>query len=154
MDILMPDAQSRVPVFPRNAGGRQFTSPAELNAAIRDINAGGGVDGVPLPLVSDSAKFNDSFNSLDVRLSRAFVLGSARIEAIAEVFNLFNVTNILGTSTLNYSGFENALVRDSNDPTNRGYLRSSRFGTPVSTAGGVFGSGGPRALQLAARVTF
>ena len=35
-----------------------------------------------------------------------------------------------------------------------GYLRSSSFGTPVTTAGGVFGSGGPRALQLAARVTF
>ena len=24
MDILMPDAQSRIPVFQRNAGGRQF----------------------------------------------------------------------------------------------------------------------------------
>ena len=70
------------------------------------------------------------------------------------MFNLFNVTNILGTSTVNYSGFANVLVRDSNDPANPGYLHSSPFGTPVTTAGGVFGSGGPRALQLAARVTF
>ena len=46
------------------------------------------------------------------------------------------------------------LVRDSNDPASAGYLRSSSFGTPVTTAGGVFGSGGPRALQLAARVSF
>jgi hypothetical protein len=55
---------------------------------------------------------------------------------------------------VNYSGFVNALVRDSNDPDDPGFLTSSRFGTPVSTAGGVFGSGGPRALQLGARVGF
>ena len=32
MDILMPDAQSRVPALQRNAGGRQFKTAAELNA--------------------------------------------------------------------------------------------------------------------------
>ena len=32
MDILMPDAQSRIPAFQRNAGGRQFRPAAELNA--------------------------------------------------------------------------------------------------------------------------
>jgi hypothetical protein len=36
----------------------------------------------------------------------------------------------------------------------RAILTSSSFGRPVTTAGGVFGSGGPRALQVAARVTF
>jgi hypothetical protein len=71
-----------------------------------------------------------------------------------EVFNLFNVTNILGVSNVNYSGFSNVLVRDSEQPGAPGFLRSSRFGQPVTTAGGVFGSGGPRAMQLAARVTF
>ncbi|MDX6709633.1 MAG: hypothetical protein QOH96_649, partial [Blastocatellia bacterium] len=59
-----------------------------------------------------------------------------------------------GVSKSNYSGFANVLVRDSNDPTNPGYLRSSSFGQPVTTAGGVFGSGGPRAFQFAARVNF
>ena len=72
----------------------------------------------------------------------------------AEVFNLFNVTNVLGVSKSNYSGFSNVLVRDSNDSTNPGFLRSSSFGLPITTAGGVFGSGGPRAFQFAARVTF
>ena len=57
-------------------------------------------------------------------------------------------------SNVNYSGFSNVLVRDSDDPGTAGYLRSSRFGQPVTTAGGVFGSGGPRAMQLAARLTF
>jgi hypothetical protein len=154
MDILMPDAQSRIPLLGRNAGGRQFKTAAQLNDFIRGVNASGGVNGEPLPLVSDNARFNDCFNALDVRLSRSFKTGRATIDAMAEVFNLFNTTNILGTSTVNYSGFANVLVRDSNDPTSPGYLRSSRFGTPVTTAGGVFGSGGPRALQLAARVSF
>ena len=43
MDILMPGALSRIPVIQRNAGNRQFTSASELNAFIRDLNAGGGV---------------------------------------------------------------------------------------------------------------
>lgn len=107
-----------------------------------------------LPLVTDNARFNDTFNSLDLRLSKSFAVGRLHLDGLAEVFNLFNVSNILGTSVRNYSGFANVLVRDSNDPASAGYLRSSRFGTPVNTAGGVFGSGGPFALQLGARVVF
>ena len=154
MDILLPDGQSRIPVIQRNAGAREFTSAGELNDFLRDLNAGGGIAGEPLPFVADSARFSDSFNSLDLRVSKGFTAGRVRIDALAELFNVFNVTNVLGTSNRNYSGFLNALVRDSNDPADPGYLRSSRFGTPVSTAGGVFGSGGPRALQLGARVVF
>ncbi len=155
MDIMMPDGQSRIPVLQRNAGGRQFHTAAELNSYLTNLNAGGGVDGVLLPLVADSARFNDSFNSLDLRVSRPFSINQRiRVEPMVEVFNLFNVTNILGISNVNYSGFSNVLVRDSEDPRNPGYLRSSRFGQPVTTAGGIFGSGGPRAMQLAARVTF
>ena len=154
MDILMPGGQSRVPILQRNAGGRLFTSAGALNAFIQGVNADGGIGGELLPLVSEGARFNDSFNSLDLRLSRAFPFRRVRIDGLVEVFNVFDVTNVLGTSTVNYSGFANALVRDSNDPADPGYLRSSAFGTPVRTAGGVFGSGGPFALQLGARVSF
>jgi hypothetical protein len=154
MDILMPDGQSRVPTLQRNAGGRVFTSAAGLNDYILGLNASGGIDGELLPLVSSGARFNDTFNSLDLRLSKSFIVGGVRIEGLAEVFNLFNVSNILGTSVRNYSGFANVLVRDSGDPANPGYLTSSQFGMPISTAGGVFGSGGPFAMQLGARVSF
>jgi outer membrane receptor protein involved in Fe transport len=154
MDILLPDGSSRIPTLQRNAGGRLFHTGAELNAFIREVN-NGGVGGQPLPLVSDDARFNDSFNSLDLRLSKRFRLGErARLEPMVEMFNVFNVTNILGVSTANYSGRANALVRDSNDPASPGFLKSSSFGQPVTTAGGVFGSGGPRAVQFAARLTF
>jgi hypothetical protein len=130
-----------------------------LNAFIQDLNAKGGIatpnGGILLPLVSNDAKFNDTFNSVDLRVSRPFTLAhGVKVEPMVEVFNLFNVTNILGTSNLNYSGYSNVLIRDSSDPASPGFLKSSSFGRAVTTAGGVFGSGGPRAFQLAARVTF
>ncbi|HXM36570.1 MAG TPA: hypothetical protein VN920_15350, partial [Pyrinomonadaceae bacterium] len=155
MDILVPDSSQRIAQLQRNAGGRLFHTGAELNAFIKEVNAAGGFGGQPLPLVSDNARFNDSFNSFDLRVAKVFKIGErVKIEPIAEVFNLFNITNVLGVSNVNYSGFNNVLVRDSNTPTSSGFLRSSSFGQPVTTAGGVFGSGGPRAFQFAARVTF
>ena len=167
VDILLPDGSSRVCELQRNAGARQFKTGAELNAALSQINASGGslcpnVDPstgfkprVLVPLVRDDLKLGDNFSSLDLRVSRVFRIGERwTVEPIAEVFNLFNVTNALGVSNVNYSGFSNVLVRDSNDPGSPGFLRSSSFGQPVTTAGGVFGSGGPRAFQFAARVTF
>lgn len=155
MDVLLPDASSRIPVLQRNAGGRLFKTGADLNGFISKLNAAGGVNGQRLPLVRDDARFNDNFSSFDLRLSKVFKLGDkAQIEPVIEAFNLFNVTNILGVSNVNYSGFSNVLTRDSNNPANAGFLRSSGFGRPVTTAGGVFGSGGARAFQLAVRFTF
>jgi len=167
IDILLPDGSSRVCELQRNAGARQFRTGAELNAALSQINAAGGSlcpnpdpdtgfkPRVLVPLVRDDLKFGDTFSSLDLRVSKVFRIGERlTVEPIAEVFNLFNVTNVLGVSNVNYSGFSNVLVRDSNDPGSAGFLRSTTFGQPVTTAGGVFGSGGPRAFQFAARVTF
>ena len=167
MDILLPDGSSRVCELKRNAGAREFHTGAQLNAALAQINAAGGSlcpnadpstgfkPRVPLPLVRDDLEFGDNFSSLDLRVSKVFKLGErVRVEPIAEVFNLFNVTNVLGVSNVNYSGFSNVLVRDSGDPSSPGFNRSSSFGQPVTTAGGVFGSGGPRAFQFAARITF
>jgi len=156
MDILLPDGSERVPTLQRNAGGREFHTAAQLNAFIEATNAAGGVyeasasEKVMLPLVSDDARFSDSFNSLDFRLDRTFSIGErVHLEALGEAFNFFNVTNILGSSNLNYSGFANTLSPDSANPN-----LSSSFGKPVSTAGGVFGSGGPRAFQFALRLKF
>lgn len=142
MDILLPDGSSRIPQLQRNAGGRLFKNADQLNAFIKSINASGGVNGSLLPLAPANARFNDSFSSLDLRLSKTFTFGERfRLEPIVEVFNLFNTTNILGISNTNYSGFGNV-------------LGTANFGQPVTTAGGVFGSGGARAFQLAGRLTF
>jgi hypothetical protein len=154
MDILLGDGSgNRVPELGRNAGGRQFHTGGELNTFLTQLNAAGAVNGglgSPFPLVSSGARFNDTFNSFDLRLSREFHLGERfTLQGIGEVFNLFNKTNILGSSNANYSGYFNVLVPDKNNAN-----LSSAFGRPTSTAGGVFGSGGPRAFQLAARLVF
>ena len=80
--------------------------------------------------------FNDNFFTLDVRLARVFAFGSGKVRVVlsAEVFNLFNTANLTG-----YSG-------DLTQP--------ATFGQPSSLASQVFGSGGPRMCQLAARVSF
>lgn len=138
MDILIPGGSSRIPQLQRNAGARLFHTGAELNAFLQRINAAGA----GLPLVDDSLRFGDGFSSFDLRVSKTFNIGErVKLQPLAEVFNLFNVTNVLGFSKSNYSGVFNT-------------LGSANFGQPATTAGGVFGSGGPRAFQLAARVTF
>lgn len=154
MDILLGDGSGlRVPEIGRNAGGRQFHTGAELNAFLTQLNAQGALNGSlnqPFPMVSPTVRFNDTFNSFDLRLSRDFRLSERfHLQGVGEVFNLFNKTNILGSSNANYSGFFNVLVPDRTNPS-----FSSAFGRPTSTAGGVFGSGGPRAFQLAAKLVF
>jgi outer membrane receptor protein involved in Fe transport len=156
MDILLPDGSERVPTLQRNAGGREFHTAQQLNAFIARTDAAGGVyeasanGNVILPQVSPQARFNDSFNALDFRLDRSFNFKERySLTLVGEAFNIFNVTNILGVSNLNYSGFANTLSPDPNNPK-----VSSSFGRPVSTAGGVFGSGGARAFQLAGKFTF
>ncbi|MEO5857926.1 MAG: TonB-dependent receptor [Pyrinomonadaceae bacterium] len=142
MDILLPDASSRVPTLQRNAGGRLFKNAAELNVFIASVNSSGGINGTPLPLAPSNARFNDNFSSLDIRLAKTFTFGERfKLEPIVEMFNVFNTTNILGVSNTNYSGFGNVLGTPS-------------FGQAITTAGGVFGSGGPRAVQLGAKFSF
>jgi hypothetical protein len=56
-----------------------------------------------------------------------------------------------GDITIDGADNNDDVVGGAADP---GFMRSSSFGRPVSTAGGVFGSGGPRAIQVAVRATF
>jgi len=78
--------------------------------------------------------FGDNFHSLDLRLSRSFVFRERwRVSLIGEVFNLYNKANLSGYS---------------------GDLTSPAFGQPTNRTSQVFGSGGPRAFQLAMRVSF
>jgi hypothetical protein len=92
--------------------------------------------GTSIPLVTLPAhfEFGDPLVTQDMRLSRNFPLGEhLRLALIGEVFNLFNIANLSGRS---------------------GNLLSRSFGQPKSRLTQVFGSGGPRAFQLAARIDF
>jgi hypothetical protein len=78
--------------------------------------------------------FGDNFQSLDLRLSREFGIRERwRVILIGEVFNLYNAANLSGHS---------------------GNLTNVAFGQPTSRFTQVFGSGGPRAFQLGARLSF
>ncbi len=151
MDSFVPALNARLPILPRNALGREISNGAQLNAAIDAWNAlpaCSGVNQVPchsgaiLAHVNSNLKFGDDFNSLDLRVTKTWTLfNEQKLQFIAEVFNLANVTNIRGFNNNNYSGFNNDIT-------------SPNFNQRLSTAGGFFGSGGPRAFQFALRYSF
>jgi hypothetical protein len=91
--------------------------------------------GVAPPLTLPAAyEFNDSFFTVDARVTRTFRVNARWTLALfAELFNVFNTAN---------------LVNYGMDLTN-----PSSFGHPGSRSTQVFGSGGPRAAQFGARIT-
>jgi len=102
----------------------------QTNAGTQDAQ-GGDIPPITLP---SKFEFGDSFLTQDLRLSRDFVFHERwRLMLIGEVFNLFNIGNLSGRS---------------------GDLAGAGFGQPTSRVTQVFGSGGPRSFQLAARVSF
>ncbi|HXI94416.1 MAG TPA: carboxypeptidase regulatory-like domain-containing protein [Blastocatellia bacterium] len=89
--------------------------------------------GAPL-MLPDRYRFGDNFHSLDLRLNRSFRFRERwHLLLIAEAFNLYNAANL--------SDYSGDLTRDA-------------FGQPTSRVTQVFGSGGPRAFQLGARISF
>ena len=115
-------------------------------------NAGGPLENVP-----GGMNFSSPFNSLDLRLAKNIKIGERwNVDLMAEAFNLFNSLNVRGFNNTSYSGRNINLVPQGTDPmtpSNPEGLNQSFF-QPVSTAGGFFGSGGPRAFQFAVRVSF
>jgi hypothetical protein len=70
----------------------------------------------------------------DLRVTRIIRLReNIRLALIGEVFNIFNIANLGGYSD---------------------DLQAANFGTPTTRTNQVFGSGGPRAFQIAARLGF
>jgi hypothetical protein len=68
---------------------------------------------------------------------------------MGEGFNMFNEVNVRGTDKANFSGRNISIA-----PYQPIAPVQTNFYKAVSTAGGFFGSGGPRAFQFAARLVF
>ena len=101
-------------------------------------NYAGKTDAAGRPLhtitLPASYEFGDPLLTHDLRVSRVFPFGARwRLTLIGDVFNLLNISNLSGRS---------------------GDLTSPGFGQPTSRVTQVFGSGGPRAFQLALRAGF
>jgi len=89
---------------------------------------------IPKLLLPDRYSFGDNFQSFDLRVSRSFLFRDRwHLWVIGEAFNVYNAANLS-----DYSG----------------NLTSVAFGQAASRMTQVFGSGGPRAFQLGARLSF
>lgn len=100
---------------------------------------------IPQLAVPEKYATGDSFITQDLRVSRNFKLHEKlRLGLIGEAFNLFNVANLVG-----YSG----LLDRPADPR-RNLPAQTGFGLPTARVGSLFGSGGTRAFQLAARLNW
>ena len=98
---------------------------------------------IPLLVLPQDYSLGDGANTEDIRLSKHFTYRDRyRLSVFAEMFNVLNVANL--------SGFSFNL--DSAAPAGRPQTFS--FGQPTQRISQVFGSFGPRALQLGARFSF
>jgi hypothetical protein len=91
----------------------------------------------PIPTINLPAdyQFGDNYITQDLRLSHTFVFREKyKLILIGEVFNLFNIANLSG-----HSG---------------NLANTATFGQPTRRVDQVFGSGGPRAFQFGARISF
>ena len=80
-------------------------------------------------------QLGDIFSSQDVRVSKTIGLYERiNLRLIGEVFNIFNVSNV--------------------ENFNFNLVTPTTFGKPNERVGQTFGSGGPRAFQIAARLSF
>lgn len=115
---------------------------SDLKAAVANWNStyAGKQDGTgqhKMPTLTLPANFSlgRPFNSQDLRLTKTFTYHERyKLNVFAEMFNVFNYSN--------YSGY-------SFDPSN-----STGFGIATQRVSQVFGSGGARAVQVGARITF
>jgi len=112
---------------------------ADLSKVVAQFNAtyGGTKDArgtviKPISLPTDY-QFGDPKLNTDVRLSKNFVWNERyRFTLLGEAFNVFNIANL----------------------TNYSFNIGPAFGQPTARFGQVFGSGGPRALQVGGRFSF
>ncbi len=97
------------------------------------------------PLIFLPASFSngDPFFSQDIRLTRLInIREGVKLSLIAEAFNVFNVANLT-----DYGSGLNSLAAP-------GQTQQATFGQPGDRVNQVFGAGGPRAFQFAARLSF
>jgi hypothetical protein len=117
--------------------GRGTADLEKLVAAFNQTHAGTlDAQGALIPRVTLPSRYvlGDNLHGLDLRVSRTFATRAGlRLSLIGEVFNVYNAANLSGYS---------------------GDLTSAAFGQPTSRATQVFGSSGPRAFQVATRISF
>ncbi len=163
-----------LPGTKRGSLGRHVTSVEQLNGLIRGYNQAFAGKLNPrnqrLPYLIEygpGVKFGDSYISQDLQVSKIFkVREDLRVEATAQVFNLFNISNLVGPAGLPSSPFSGSLTTVSaaadgglanaaGDRVLGGVNRASGFGSLSVTRPSIpTGTGLPRAFQFGMRISF
>jgi hypothetical protein len=160
--------QSYLPGTGEGSLGRNVKNVGELNAIITAFNASipslgddcgadsptGRCDSifpgffdpiVPLALLPEGTQIGtDSVISQDIRVTKTFSFSeNLKLDLIGEVFNVFNVANLTFPTAI-------TLADDSASPD---FVKNVNHG-PTARTTSVFGTGGPRAFQFAAKFRF
>jgi len=163
----------------RGALGRDITSVDQLNALIRNynLNYAGKLNlrNQRLPYLFEygpGVRFNDSYISQDLSVTKVFrIRERLRVEGSAQIFNVFNISNLVGAAGLPSSPFngtlttinaasdgsapagfrlgsDGALLTSAGDRILGGVNRSSGFGSLSAVRPSIpTGTGLPRAFQ-------
>ncbi len=138
-----------IPGIPYNGLNRGY-GKEDLAKAVADWNSkypAGSVDArgqaIPQLVLPPSYSLGHSFNSQDIRLTKTFTFHERyRLSVFGEMFNVFNIANLGGYSS----------NLDTVAPA--GSTQRFAFGQPTNRTQQVFGSGGPRAVQIGTRFIF
>lgn len=135
----------------RGSLGRDIRHAEQLNQRIRSYNQ--TVAGRPLPRggrapflieAPDSIRFSDSFVSQDLQLSKIFrITERVKVEAVAQMFNLFNNSNLVGPVGLPSSPFNGTLTTIAANPA----TGAPTAGFSVGSDGRLIDASGNRALE-------
>jgi len=135
--------------------------PAPKDTIVQQIGvANRDKAGTPYPVLVLPDRFapGDSFLSHDLRVTREIrITEKLKLQLIAEGFNIFNIANLTG-----FSGTLDKYVRPTGTVAANGTVSITvpgrnpafNFGQATGRFSPVFGSGGPRAFQFAARLSF
>lgn len=105
----------------------------------------------PYIILPDDFSSGDSFLTHDLRITRTIAIREkVKLNLIAEGFNIFNIANLTGFSgSLSSAAYIRPTATSPGRPN-----PNNNFGQATNRVSPIFGTGGPRAFQFAARLSF
>ena len=146
---------SLLPGTHRGSLGRGVDSVAELNSLIRAYNTSTAGKALPrggrAPFILElppGTRFGSPFVSQDLQIAKDFrVREKLTIEATAQMFNVFNISNLVGPAGFPGSAFNGTLTTIASDATGK------PTGFTIAGDGGLNNSAGARAFAGVDRAT-
>jgi hypothetical protein len=135
---------------------------SDLVKAVSYFNAnwagktGGDGNTIPQVVIPPDYQFGDPTFAQDFRITKNFVLKERyKFSVFGEFFNAFNIANLTYPNfTLDTLANGCTLTNGAFASCSGGAAQSNAFGQPTNRTQSIFGSAGPRAIQVGGRFTF